>query len=30
VRELGLVDYWRNFGWPDFCQPSSGDDFECR
>jgi TolB-like protein/Tfp pilus assembly protein PilF len=34
VRERGLVDYWREFGWGDFCHPSSsgngGDnDFEC-
>jgi TolB-like protein/tetratricopeptide (TPR) repeat protein len=29
VRELGLVDYWREFGWGDFCKPTTGDDFEC-
>lgn len=30
VRELGLVDYWRAYGWPDFCHPIDGEDFACR
>lgn len=31
VRDMGLVDYWREAGWPeDFCKPTTGDDFECR
>ena len=29
VRKAGLVDYWRTEGWPEFCRPSSGDDFHC-
>jgi TolB-like protein/Tfp pilus assembly protein PilF len=29
VRKLGLVDYWRARGWPEFCRPTIGDDFEC-
>jgi len=29
VRDLGLVDYWKARGWPDFCHPTTGDDFEC-
>jgi len=29
VRKIGLVDYWRAKGWPDFCHPTTGDDFEC-
>jgi TolB-like protein len=30
VREIGLVDYWREFGWADFCRPVAGtDEFEC-
>ena len=29
VREIGLVDYWNEFGWPDICQPVGDDDFEC-
>jgi TolB-like protein len=29
VRREGLVDYWRVHGWPDLCQPTSNDDFEC-
>jgi hypothetical protein len=30
VRDLGLVDYWREYGWPEICQPTQGDDFACR
>jgi hypothetical protein len=22
VTELGMVDYWREYGWPDVCQPA--------
>jgi Flp pilus assembly protein TadD len=29
VREIGLVDYWNEFGWPAICQPLEGNDFEC-
>ena len=29
VGEMGMVDYWREFGWNDFCQPVGKDDFEC-
>ena len=29
VTELGLVDYWRERGWPEYCHPVSEDDFEC-
>jgi TolB-like protein len=30
VRDLGLVDYWRETGnWGDFCRPLGDDDFEC-
>jgi TolB-like protein len=29
VRDMGLVDYWREFGWPDLCKPVGSDDFEC-
>ncbi len=28
VTELGLVDYWREHGWPDACQPA-GDSLIC-
>ena len=28
VREVGLVDYWRERGWPDLCRPR-GEDFDC-
>jgi TolB-like protein/class 3 adenylate cyclase len=29
VREIGLVDYWNEFGWPDLCHPVGDDDFKC-
>ena len=29
VREIGLVDYWNKFGWPDICRPLDNGDFEC-
>ena len=29
ARKLGLVEYWRAKGWPDFCRPTTGDDFVC-
>jgi TolB-like protein/DNA-binding winged helix-turn-helix (wHTH) protein/tetratricopeptide (TPR) repeat protein len=29
VRDIGLVDYWREFGWSDFCRPIGENDFEC-
>ena len=28
MAELGLVDYWREYGWPDDCQPA-GDSLIC-
>ena len=21
MREIGLVDYWKEYGWPDLCRP---------
>jgi len=29
VRALGFDDYWRAKGWPEFCHPVTGNDFEC-
>ena len=29
VRDLGLVDYWRAYEWPDFCRPAGTADFIC-
>ena len=29
ARKQGLVDYWRAKGWPEFCHPTTGDDFVC-
>jgi TolB-like protein len=28
VAEIGLVEYWRAYGWPDLCRPA-GNDFAC-
>jgi TolB-like protein len=30
VRDSGLVEYWRAYGWGDFCQPVGADDFVCQ
>jgi hypothetical protein len=29
MRDAGLVDYWRERGWPDLCRPVGADDFVC-
>jgi len=29
IKEIGLVDYWNKFGWPDLCRPLGDVDFEC-
>lgn len=29
VRDLGLVDYWREYGWGIHCKPLGDTDFEC-
>ena len=29
MRELGMVAYWRVYGWPEHCRPNRGEDFEC-
>jgi len=29
VRDLGLVDYWREYGWGNFCRPDADREFEC-
>jgi hypothetical protein len=29
VRDMGLVDYWREYGWADLCKQVGQDDFEC-
>ncbi len=29
VREIGLVDFWQEYGWPDLCHPAGDDDFVC-
>ncbi|MFC1702632.1 hypothetical protein ACFL1J_07875, partial [Pseudomonadota bacterium] len=27
--DIGLVDFYREHGWPDLCQPIGEDDFQC-
>jgi len=29
MREIGLVDYWKTYGWGDFFHAVGDDDFEC-
>jgi TolB-like protein/tetratricopeptide (TPR) repeat protein len=29
VRKAGMVEYWRERGWPEFCRPVGADDFAC-
>jgi TolB-like protein len=29
MRTAGVVDYWRERGWPDLCRPLGNDDFVC-
>ena len=29
ARSAGLVDYWKEYGWPDMCRPARETDFEC-
>jgi hypothetical protein len=28
MRDAGLVDYRRKYGWRDYCKPTTGDDFQ--
>ena len=28
VLESGLLEYWKQWGWPDYCEPE-GDSFRC-
>jgi TolB-like protein len=30
LLDAGVVEYWRERGWPSHCQPLGGADFECR
>lgn len=29
VLDMGMVDYWREYGWNDYCAPDGEDDFRC-
>jgi hypothetical protein len=30
VQNAGMVEYWRAKGWPEWCRPTTGDDFICK
>lgn len=30
MRQVGLVDYWKAYGWGDLCKPVGLEDFECQ
>ena len=29
LADMGLLDFYREYGWPDLCRPVGEDDFEC-
>jgi len=29
LRDMGLLDFYHNYGWPDLCHPVGEDDFKC-
>jgi adenylate cyclase len=29
LRDIGMVAYWQEYGWPALCRPLHGDEFEC-
>jgi tetratricopeptide (TPR) repeat protein len=29
MRDIGIVAYWQEYGWPDICRPLANDDFDC-
>jgi hypothetical protein len=29
MREIGMVAYWQEYGWPPFCRSLGEHDFEC-
>jgi len=29
MRDIGMVAYWQEYGWPSFCRPLDAHDFEC-
>jgi len=30
LRNLGLLDFYREYGWPDLCHPVGEEDFQCK
>lgn len=29
LRDIKIVEFWKNHGWSDFCRPVGGEDFVC-
>ena len=29
LRDVGLIEYWKQRVWPEFCHPTSANDFAC-
>jgi len=29
LRDIGMVAYWQEYGWPAVCRPLGAHDFEC-
>ena len=29
MRDIGMVAYWKKYGWPQFCEPIDQHDFKC-
>jgi hypothetical protein len=29
LRDIGIVEHWKRYGWPDVCRPLGNDDFRC-
>ena len=29
LEEIGLDEFWKEFGWPKICQPVGDNDFKC-
>ena len=29
MRDIGMVAYWQEYGWPTFCRQLDVHDFEC-
>jgi hypothetical protein len=29
LETVGFVEFWEKYGWPDRCQPTGNDSFDC-